>query len=50
MQLDLPQFDLLIPGAAAVLPELIGSLWMNARLTHVSANNVKKKNEGAAFV
>lgn len=38
VQFDLPQFNLLIPGATAVLPELIGRLWMNACLTHVSAN------------
>lgn len=38
MQFDLPQFDLLIPRATAVLPELIGSLWVYTRLTHVSGN------------
>lgn len=43
MKFDLPQFDLLIPGAAAVLLELIGSLWVNARLTHVSATKWGKR-------
>lgn len=36
VQFDLPQLDLLVPGAAAVLPELIGSLRVNTRLTYVS--------------
>ena len=40
MQFDLPEFDLLVPWATAVLPELIRSLWVNTWLTHVSG---KKK-------
>lgn len=42
VQFDLPQFDLLVPGATAVLPELIGSLWVNTWLTHVSGNKERK--------
>lgn len=38
MQFDPPKFDLLVPRAAAVLPELVGCLWVNAWLTHVSTN------------
>lgn len=36
MQFDLPQFDLLVPRATTVLPELVGRLWVNTRLPHVS--------------
>lgn len=47
MQFDLPQFDLLVPRATTVLPELIWSLWMKTWLTHVSGNkNSKCKNNG----
>lgn len=35
MKLDPPQLDLLVPGAPAVLLELVWSLWMNALLSHM---------------
>lgn len=43
MQLDLPQFDLLVPRAPAVLPELVGRLGVNARLPHVPADRREKQ-------
>lgn len=36
MEFDLPQFDLLVPRATTVLPELVGCLWVNTGLPHVS--------------
>ena len=38
VELHLPQFDLLVPGAPAVLLELVGSLWMKAGLPQMSAH------------
>lgn len=45
VQFDLPEFDLLVPRPSAVLPELIGSLWVNPRLTHVPGNNNGKRKK-----
>lgn len=45
MELDLPQFDLLVPRATAVLPELVGRLWVNAGLSHVSEGRWEKQIE-----
>lgn len=47
VQFDFPQLDLLVPGATTVLPELIGSLWVNTWLTHVSANKKGKNTKEA---
>lgn len=47
VELDLPQFDLLVPRAPAVLPELVGRLWVNARLTHVSGD--RREKQGCFF-
>lgn len=43
MEFDLPQFDLLVPGATAVLPELVGRLGVNARLPLVSGGRTEEQ-------
>lgn len=49
MQFDLPEFDLLVPGPSAVLPKLIGSLWVNPCLTHVPGNKKGKRKPVCLF-
>lgn len=35
MKFDFPQFDLLVPGAAAIFLKFVGSSWMNAWFSQV---------------
>lgn len=51
MQSDLPQLNLLVPRATAVLLKLIGGLWVQAWLTHVSKpkDGEKKKQLSGCF-
>ncbi len=41
MKFDPPQFNLLVPGASAVLLEFVWSLWMNTGLSHMPKIMVK---------